>query len=1000
MFSLSALLISWITEAMHRARARAAEAGMQARMTAELQQANESLRQSEARLQAVMQALPVGVAIIDAQEGNVASNPAFERIWGLPGPLAQSVSDYAAYQAWWLDSGEPVQPEEWASVRAVQHGEPVLSQEMEIQRFDGTRAIVWNSAAPIRDRDAHMVGSVVVIQDISEQKRLERELAWTARKFAAMFSATSDGVWLNNLQGEIVEVNDAYCRMSGYSRDELMHMPISRLEANESPEEIRKHIGKVLQGGHDRFESRHRRKDGTVFDVDITALRLKSADDLVAIFIRDITERNQAEEQIRQQNATLTVINQLFSRALSCETEEALGRTCLRLAEELTGSRFGFVAEINPQTGRLDDIAISDPGWDACRMAGGIGYRTAPTGFKIHGIYGRVVLDGKGLFTNDPSSHPDRVGTPQGHPPLTAFLGVPLLQNGQAVGMVAVGNRPGGYRAEHLAALEQLAPAITQVFLRRRAEQGLRAALAKAEAGERLLDALMENVPEGISIADAPDGALRMVSRAGREMTGAVPERVTGSLAAHAAQWRYYHADGITPARSEDLPLSRAVHEGAVIMGEEWVLRHPNGQQLSILCNAAPIRDATGAIVRGVSVWRDITERKRAEEALKEEARRKDEFLAMLAHELRNPLAPILNAVHLLRLIGPTEPRVEKARDLINRQVTHMVRLIDDLLDISRITRGTVLLRKDRVDLGAMVAQAVEAARPWITRKEQTLTISCAPEPIELDADPARLVQILSNLLNNAAKFTEPGGSITLTTDAIGEDVVIRVRDNGIGIPPELLPRIFDLFVQGETSLDRPEGGLGIGLTLVRHVVELHGGHIEAHSAGHGAGSEFIVTLPVAPPHATAPHITTAPHAAVVGPAQPGRRLRVLIVEDSFDAAESFVMLLQLHNHETRVAYAGPAAVELAAQFTADVAFIDLGLPGLDGFEVARRLRALPAYQPTVMIALSGYGQEEDKRRALEVGFDHHLTKPVDPGAIVRLLTDISGQLGRSPSLS
>jgi len=399
---------------------------------------------------------------------------------------------------------------------------------------------------------------------------------------------------------------------------------------------------------------------------------------------------------------------------------------------------------------------------------------------------------------------------------------------------------------------------------------------------------------------------------------------------------------------------------------------------------------------------RDITVRKRLEselqqrtEELADEGRRKDEFLAMLAHELRNPLAPIRNAVYLLRLIGPAEPRLEQARDMIDRQVSHMVRLIDDLLDVSRITRGKISLRKERLDLTEVVAQAAEVAAPLLTRKRQAFTVSCAPEPIEVEADPARLVQVIANLLNNAAKFTEPGGSITLTTERSGDDAaVIRVRDTGVGIAPELLPHIFDLFVQGETSLDRTEGGLGIGLTLVRHLVEQHGGRIEARSAGRGCGSEFVVTWPAAPPA-----VTVFPRAAFVESAGPGRRLRILVVEDNPDAAESFVTLLQLQGHEIRTAYSGLAALEVASSFVADVAFIDLGLPGMDGYEVARRLRAIPGFQATVLVALTGYGREEDKRRAQAAGFDHHLIKPVDPSAIDRLLMDIRAAYEEHPHL-
>jgi signal transduction histidine kinase/ActR/RegA family two-component response regulator len=382
----------------------------------------------------------------------------------------------------------------------------------------------------------------------------------------------------------------------------------------------------------------------------------------------------------------------------------------------------------------------------------------------------------------------------------------------------------------------------------------------------------------------------------------------------------------------------------------------------------------------------DLIERHEAEEALQEAAHRKDLFLATLAHELRNPLAPIRTAVHMLRLTGPAEPRLEWARNMIDRQVTHMVRLVDDLLDVSRISRGKIILQKEPVDLTMAVTQAVDVVRPLVIRNRQALTVSCAPDAIAVEADPARLVQVLSNLFNNAAKFTPTEGSITVSTEQSGDEAVIRVRDTGIGIAPELLAHVFDVFVQGDRALDRREGGLGIGLTLVRSVVEQHGGRVEGRSAGRGCGSEFIVTWPVARSPATAP----TPPAVVSG--EPGRRLRLLVVEDNLDAAESLIAVFRLHGHEVRTAATGTAALDVATRFVPDVAFIDVGLPEIDGYEVARRLRALPAFQSTVLIALSGYGQEEDRRRAREAGFDHHLTKPVDPTVLDGVLGDLAAQ--------
>jgi signal transduction histidine kinase/DNA-binding response OmpR family regulator len=364
---------------------------------------------------------------------------------------------------------------------------------------------------------------------------------------------------------------------------------------------------------------------------------------------------------------------------------------------------------------------------------------------------------------------------------------------------------------------------------------------------------------------------------------------------------------------------------------------------------------------------------------IQEANRGKDEFLAMLAHELRNPLAPVLHSLHVLRLGG--EPRaVELARDMIERQVRHMTRLIDDLLDVSRITRGKIRLQKRTVELAEVVGRAVDSSRPLIESRDHHLDVTLPHAPVHLVADPTRLEQVFANLLNNAAKYTEPGGLIRLSAECRGREAVVRVRDTGIGIPPQLLPRVFELFMQAHQNLDRAQGGLGIGLTLVRTLVEMHGGRVEAHSAGPGNGSEFAVHLPL-------PEEVPEP-VAEANPAGPPALapLRVLVVDDNRDAAESLAMLLRLDGHEVRLAHDGPAALDAAGDFRPEVVLLDIGLPGMSGHDVARRLHGGHGGAPPLLVAMTGYGQEEDRRRSREAGFDHHLVKPVDPQVLRQLL--------------
>jgi PAS domain S-box-containing protein len=365
--------------------------------------------------------------------------------------------------------------------------------------------------------------------------------------------------------------------------------------------------------------------------------------------------------------------------------------------------------------------------------------------------------------------------------------------------------------------------------------------------------------------------------------------------------------------------------------------------------------------------------------ALRDADRRKDEFLAVLAHELRNPLAPVRNAIEILRATQSPSPQLQWTHDVIDRQVRQMTRLVDDLLDVSRITTGKIELRSERIELSAAVRIALEASRPLIERGQHILTVVIPPEPIYLNADLARLAQILSNLLNNAAKYTRPGGHIWLCAERADGHVKLRVRDNGMGIPPPMLRKIFDMFTQVGGTSDHAQGGLGIGLTLVKRLVEMHGGQVEARSEGVNRGSEFIVTLPTV----TGGEATPGPAAQAPEPVVHPRR--ILVVDDNRDAAESLSMLLHARGHDVRVAYDGLEAVGAAIAFQPDVVLLDIGLPKLYGYDAARRIRDARG-DGVLLIAVTGWGQEEDRRRAKAAGFDHHLTKPVDPEAISRLI--------------
>jgi signal transduction histidine kinase/ActR/RegA family two-component response regulator len=377
----------------------------------------------------------------------------------------------------------------------------------------------------------------------------------------------------------------------------------------------------------------------------------------------------------------------------------------------------------------------------------------------------------------------------------------------------------------------------------------------------------------------------------------------------------------------------------------------------------------------------EIDERRQAETKLQLSNQRKDEFLAMLSHELRNPLAPIRNAIEVIRRVVPSEPTLEWANDVMDRQIKHLTRLVEELLDVARISQGKIVLQMEPVDLQAVMAQSIEIVRPFMEGRRHTLTHKLPASPVWMRGDFARLLQIVSNLLNNAVKYTEEGGAIHLTLTVENGHAEIAVIDNGMGIEPDLLPNVFDLFEQGKRSLDRSQGGLGVGLTLVQRLVQLHGGHVQAISRGAGQGAEFRVTLPclveVTAPDADASVVSTVPSV--------GRR--VLVVDDNVDAAESIAMFLKLTGHEVKTVGDGPQALACAPVYAPEVVVLDIGLPGMDGYEVAMRLRQLPQTAHALLIALTGYGQESDKAQAQVAGFNAHLVKPTDPGTLADLIT-------------
>jgi PAS domain S-box-containing protein len=469
-----------------------------------------------------------------------------------------------------------------------------------------------------------------------------------------------------------------------------------------------------------------------------------------------------------------------------------------------------------------------------------------------------------------------------------------------------------------------------------------------------------------------PDGYHDYFNRQWYEFTGVPPGSTDGEA------WNgMFHR--------EDQPRAWEVWRHSLETGEsyeiEYRLRHHSGEYRWVLGRALPVRNEQGEIVRWMGTCTDIHEQKQVRDELLAANRRKDDFLAMLAHELRNPLAPISTAAHLLKAAPADAARVQRSADIIDRQVRHMTALVDDLLDVSRVTRGLVELERSRVELKAVVSHAIEQARPLIEARGHQLTTRLPSGDVYVTGDRTRLVQVVSNLLNNAAKYTPPNGELRVSM-AVGEQVEVRVADNGIGIESGLLPHVFELFTQGERTPDRAQGGLGLGLALVRSLVELHGGRVTAESEGRGGGSAFAVTLPLL---RAAPAREPVERQGVDLP-RTARRLRVMVVDDNKDAAETLGMLLESLGHEVRVMHDASAAIEVSQVALFDVFILDIGLPGMNGFALAGELRARTNLTTATFIALTGYGGPDDRQRGEEAGFDHYLVKPASASQLAELL--------------
>ena len=923
----------------------------------ERKQTEEKLRDSEQRFTRFMQHLPGLAWIKDANGRYVYANDAAEKAFRTPRSALYGRSDQEVF------------PTDTAAQFAA-NDRQALEHESSIQAIESLeqangivhQSIVSKFSIPSFD-GAVLVGGVAI--DITELKDAEDALRESEERYRTLFASIDEGFCVIEkvdggagapLDFRYVEANPAFAAQSGVSG--VVGKTIRQAFPGE-PEAWFETYDRVLRTGESMRFERGLVTQGRVLE--LYAFRIEDdSHRRVAVIFKDITARKRAEEA----HARLAAIVASSDDAIISKDLNGVITSWNSGAERL----FGYSAQ--EAVGQPITLLIPPERFD-----------------EENGIVERI-----------------RRGEVVDH-----FETIRRRKDGTLVD-VSVTVSPIRDSQGTVVGASKIARDITE-------RNWVETAVRDSEERYRTL---FDLGPVAVYSCDAA-GVIQTFNRRAAELWGREPapgdtdQRFCGSF-------KMFRPDGRFMPH-EQCPMAEVV-AGTISEARdaEVLIERPDGTRVTVVVNIRPLKNQHGDITGAINCFYDITERKQAEEALRDSDRRKNEFLAMLAHELRNPLAPILVSIEILRRAHGVEGshrqrsqgradessatthdashRVDHALDVLQRQVGQMVRLVDDLLDAGRISRGKIDLRRERVELSSVVYHVVDAARPISEGRDQELTVTLPSVPVYLDADPTRLAQIVGNLLNNACKFTERGGHIWLTVERDEESgadraegastrfapqVVIRVRDTGIGIAADQLEHVFDMFTQVDTSLERSLTGLGIGLTLVKTLTEMHGGSVEVRSDGIGQGSEFVVRLPIAVETDTPASRPMAAQPVATTP------LRILIVDDNRDSADMLAMLLQFAGHETFAAHDGLAAVEAAATLDPDVILLDIGLPLLNGYEAARRIREQQGQKRRpLLVALTGWGQNEDRRRSEEAGFDAHVVKPVDDAVLGRLLAEFS----------
>ncbi len=805
-------------------------------------------------------------------------------------------------------------------------------------RKDGTR--FWASVVitALRDESGETRGFLKITRDLTDRKQAEEKLRLSEERFRLLVEGVKDyAIFMLDTEGRIATWNAGAERIKGYTAGEIIGQHFSRFYPKEVidrgwPDE---ELKRAAAEGRFEDEGWRLRKDGSKFwaSVVITALRDESGTLRgFAKVTRDLTDRRQAEE-----NARRLLQEEAARKAVEESTQEIQKQ---RQQLHVTLSSIGDAVIVTDRNGVvtfLNPVAVELTGWEPHDAAGQ----------PLERVF-RIINEATRQPVENPVSRVLREGVVVGlanHTVLVARDGreVPIDDSGAPI----------RGQDEAIAGVVLVFRDVTEA--RRAVETRLH------------LAAIVESSDDAI-IGQTLDGRIASWNRGAVRLYGYTAEEIVGKPLSFL----------VPPDHPDELPaILERIKRGEFIEHFETERVRKDGNRVDVSLTISPVRNAEGKIIGASKIARDITARKA-------EDRRKNEFIALLAHELRNPLAPLRNALQIMRLAGNDREMVEESRTLMERQLQHLVRLVDDLLDVSRISQGKLELRKERITLATVVSNALDVCEALVKQQDHELTVTLPEEPVYVDADKTRLAQAVCNLLSNAVKYSDRGSRIWLTVEQQGSVAVIRVKDTGVGIPPPMLPKVFDLFTQIDRTLEKSQGGLGVGLTIVKRLVEMHGGSVEAHSEGYGRGSEFIVRLPVVLSAAREQQEDTGDQQV----RQTARR-RMLVADDNVDSASSLAMMLKLMGHEVCTAHNGVEAVEAAAAFRPDVILLDIGMPKMNGYDACRRIREQPGNGSVVIVALTGWGQDEDKRRSREAGFDGHLVKPVEPATLEKLLAEL-----------